>query len=131
MGCLYKKLYKMEKLTPDKIKWIGIDLDKTLAHNTGFPDYELTEPLEGAREAVEEIVAMGYKPIIYTARPWADYAIIEYWLNKYSIPFRRIVCGKMLVKYMIDDVNIEFNGDWTQTLRKMRPGTPDCDGCSG
>ena len=53
---------------------------------------------------------MGYKIVIFTSRPWDDYSNIENWLNDNHIPFRSIVCGKPIVKYYIDDRNIEFKG---------------------
>lgn len=99
--------------------WIGIDLDKTLANNTAFPDFDLLEPIDGAKEALEQLNKDGWKIIIYTSRPWHDYEKIESWLNSYNIPYRRIVCGKLFVKYMVDDRNIEFNGNWREVLNKI------------
>lgn len=102
-----------------QIKWIGVDLDKTLANNSAYPEYKLLEPITGAKEAMDKLTADGWKIIIYTARAWVDYEIIEDWLNQYQIPFRRIVCGKLFVKYMVDDRNIEFKGDWNEVLKKI------------
>ena len=102
----------------NELRWLLIDLDGTLAYSEP-PDYELQEPIEGAREAMEKLTSKGWKIIIYTARPWIDYEIIENWLNKYQIPFRRIICGKPLGKYIVDDRNLEFHGDWEETMRKI------------
>ena len=103
----------------NELKWIGLDLDETLAHNTGMPDFNLQEPTEGAKEFVDQIVEDGYKPIIFTARGWTQYNIIEEWLDKHEIQHRRIICGKPLLKYMIDDKNIEFKGDWKEVYKKI------------
>lgn len=110
----------MKPLTSEELKWVGIDLDKTLAHNSGLPDFVLGEPINGAKEALEKIIEMGFKPIIYTARPYSDYNIIENWLDINKIPFRRIICGKVLLRFMIDDKNIEFNGNWGEVLTKIK-----------
>jgi hypothetical protein len=90
------------------IYWVGIDLDNCLANNSAHPEYELLEPIEGAKEALEELVRRGYKPIIFTARSWADYDYIEKWLEFQEIPFRRIICGKPLLFKMHDDKNVNF-----------------------
>lgn len=102
----------------DDLLWVGVDLDKTLAHSE-YPDFTLLEPLEGAREAMRAIEARGFKPTVYTARPWVDYEKIEEWLRHHDIVHRRIICGKPLFKYMIDDRNIAFDGDWQKALEKI------------
>ena len=102
-----------------ELYWVGVDLDDTLATNSGTPDFILGEPIEGAKAFMEELIARGYKPIIHTARHWGDYIIIEEWLNKHEIPFKRIICGKPLFYRMVDDKNIEFDGDWSNVLQKL------------
>src|SRR3990167_4111187 len=109
----------MKPLTNDELLWVGIDLDQTIAHNSGLPNFELLEPTEGAKEALEKIVERGFKPIIYTARQYSDYNKIEHWLDTHKIPYRRIFCGKVLLRWMIDDRNIPFDGDWAQVLKKI------------
>lgn len=107
------------KLENKDLKWVGCDFDQTLTHNTGHPDYIPTVPLRGAREFMQELIDRDYKPIVYTARHWADYEMIEAWLNEYKIPFRRIICGKPLFRYIVDDRNIEFKGDYEEVLKKI------------
>lgn len=108
-----------EPIKDNELIWIGVDFDKTLANNTGYPNYELTEPMEGAIDAMYEIVKRGFKIIIVTARGYADYHKIEEWCEKYNVPVRRIICGKPLVRWMIDDRNVEFKGDWKKTLTSI------------
>ena len=110
----------MNPLKNDELKWIGVDLDDTLATNTGFPDFNLKDPLEGSKEAMDELVSQGWKVVIYTARPWSVYNLIEHWLVTHEIPFKHIVCGKMLLRWMVDDRNIEFRGNWKDVLEKIR-----------
>lgn len=109
----------IKTLDNHELVWAGIDFDGVLADNSGWPDFEILEPLDGAKEAMEKMEADGWKLTIYTARPWADYQKIEDWLIKHGIPFRRIICGKPLFRFMIDDRNIEFNGKWQDALKKI------------
>lgn len=110
----------MKPLTADELRWYGIDFDDTVASNSGLPDFVLGEPMAGAKDALEEIKRRGFKVIIYTARPWSQYIVIEDWLNTHQIPFKMIVCGKMLLRGFIDDRNIEFKGDWNAVLDKIK-----------
>jgi hypothetical protein len=105
-----------------ELKWIGIDCDDTIANNTGYPDFKLTTPIKGAKEACEELNRLGYKVTLYTARPWSEYNIIEDWLQKYNFPIKRIICGKPLFRCIIDDKNIEFKGNWKTALGKAIKG---------
>jgi hypothetical protein len=101
------------------LKWLGIDFDCVIANNSGHPDYTITTPLEGAKEYLDKIEQDGYKITIYTARGWAMYEEIETFLNKHQIPFRRIICGKPLFRWVIDDRNISFDGDWKKAYNKI------------
>jgi hypothetical protein len=113
-------VFEWRPLTNEEIKWIGVDFDETLCHNTGFPNFIPTEPVKGAVEAMKAIDAKGYKITVFTARHWTDYHNIEGWLNHHGIPFRRIICGKPLLRWMIDDRNVEFDGDWDKVLNKIK-----------
>lgn len=104
------------KISPEEIKWIGVDWDDCLFSNSGFPDYIPAEPLEGAVESLQYLDSVGYKIVIFTARHWADYQNIEKYCEYYKIPARRIICGKPLFKCIIDDKNIAFNGSWSKAL---------------
>lgn len=106
-------------LTKEELLWVGMDLDGTLA-DTKPPHFELDKVVEGAREALERITAKGFKIVIYTARPWHDYNNVEDWLKENQIPFRRIICGKPLFKYMVDDRGINFNGNWDEVIGKIK-----------
>lgn len=109
-----------EHIREDEMLWLGTDLDATIADSSGYPNYKLTEPLPGAVEALQELNRRGWKIVIFTARPSADYRMIESFLNDHKIPFKMIICGKLLCKYYIDDRNISFKGDWKQVLNEVR-----------
>ena len=110
----------MKSLKNGDLKWIAVDFDNTICDNTGHPNYKPTKPLKGAKEALEKLTSDGWKITIFTARPYSDYQLIENWMIQYKIPFRRIICGKPLCRYIIDDKNIEFKGKWKEVLRKIK-----------
>lgn len=107
------------KPTNEQLTWLGVDFDQTIADNTGFPDFKMTQPLDGAHDALTALVNEGYKIIVYTARGWSDHGEIREFMKKHELPYHEIVCGKLLAKYYIDDRNLAFDGDWkkiTDTL---------------
>ena len=106
------------KFTPkplrDKLIWVGVDLDGTLAYPKWTPDNptsEIGDPIQKNIEKVNELVAAGYKVIVHTSRPWTDYQVIEQWLNWYKIPFKEIQCGKPLYAAYIDDRAIHADAE--------------------
>lgn len=109
-----------DKLTSKELKWIGIDFDDTICHNSGMPDFTPTDIIDGAKECIDAIILLGFKPVIYTARTWAEYNIVEDFVNRHNLPITKIICGKPLFRAVIDDRNVEFNGDWTEALAKVR-----------
>ena len=108
-----------QPLNKDDVKWLGIDFDDTIASNSGYPSFTPGEPLPGAVLRITELDKRGYKIVIYTARHWSDYHNIEKYCEHYQIPVRRIICGKPLFKYIVDDKNIEFNRDWDEVVKKI------------
>ena len=107
------------KLTDEKLKWVAVDLDFTIAKTSGYPDFKLLEPMPGAKDALHKLTDAGWKITIHTSRPSADYETIESWCEYWNIPFRRIECGKLLAKYYVDDRAIEFHNDWDEVYKKI------------
>lgn len=88
------------------LKWIGVDLDGTIAKPVWTPEnptHEIGEPIWENVAKLREAVAAGFKPVIHTSRAWTDYETIETWLNHYAIPFKQIQCGKPLYRAYADD----------------------------
>jgi uncharacterized HAD superfamily protein len=108
-----------EPIQEKELKWIGVDLDKTICNNSDHPEYKMLEPINGAKKYLDKLVADGWKITIYTSRPSHEYNQIENWLNSYQIPFRRIECGKLFVKWMVDDRAINFNGNWEEVYKQI------------
>jgi len=107
-----------KQILNEDMKWISIDLDLTLASQV-WPEKGIGAPLSGAVESMQQLKELGYKVMIYTARAWDDYLNIENWLNDNNMPFKRIICGKPMVKYHIDDRNIEFKNNWPEIINKL------------
>ena len=107
------------KLKDEQLLWELIDLDDTIANNSGYPDYELTTPIEDAKWAMEQITNAGRKVILFTARPWGEHETIESWLNKYEIPFRRIICAKTLGRHIIDNSARQFKNNWREIIEEI------------
>lgn len=94
--------------------WAAIDLDGTLAEGIWTPDNptsKIGDPIWPNVRKARELEAAGYKNIIHTSRGWTDYENIEGWLNHYNVPYRRIVCGKLLAAVYVDDRNKDINAE--------------------
>lgn len=111
---------KTNKLTNEELKWVLIDFDNTICDNSGMPDFNPTTVIQGGKEAVDKIIEMGLTPVIFTARPWSEFNIVKNWLKDNDIQIKTIICGKPLARCLIDDRNIEFNGDWSISLDKLK-----------
>jgi len=105
----------------DKLIWVGIDLDGTLATPVWTPDNPTTDigdPIWDNVKKLYALVGAGYKIIVHTSRPWTDYQIIEQWLRYHDIPYKEIQCGKPLYAAYIDDRAINADAeDWTPSGR--------------
>lgn len=93
----------MGQLTESELKWYLVDFDDTLAFNSGYPDYEIGEPIWENVYKLINVFHAGYKIIIHTSRHSIEHKLIEDWLVKYQVPFRRIVTGKPVGAKYVDD----------------------------
>lgn len=88
------------------LKWIGIDLDGTLAEPVWTPDNPTSDigiPIVHNVLKAYEVAVRGFKIVVHTSRPWTDYEAIESWLNYWGVPWHQIQCGKPLFALYIDD----------------------------
>lgn len=89
-----------------KLIWAAVDFDNTIAYSMWTPDnpsFEIGDPVPGSLRKCVQLAEAGYKIIVHTARPWADYELIEAWLDYHDYPWRRIECGKLLAEIYVDD----------------------------
>jgi hypothetical protein len=91
----------------EELLWFAIDLDGTLAEawKPGDDAYSIGAPIWDNIKKCREVSRAGYKVVIHTARPWSDFELIEWWLRHHFVSYHRIVCGKLMAKYYIDDRN--------------------------
>lgn len=98
---------------------VGVDLDGTLAEAVWTPESpgrEIGRPLWHNVEKVKQLVEMGYKIWIWTARPDTDYELIEQWLLYWEIPFHGIRTGKPLFVAVFDDRAYHSETNWIEVL---------------
>lgn len=99
-----------------ELKWLAVDLDWTLARSGPGPEYDLLDPITENIEKLKACVEKGYKVVIHTSRHWEHYSYIEDWLNDNGVPFKAIVCGKLLAHRYIDDKAIPADANWVDFL---------------
>ena len=110
----------MNKIKFDELKWVCVDFDNCICNNSGYPEYVPTTVIGNCKEVLKQITNRGFKVVIYTARPYSDYQMIENFLDDNELEYRRIICGKPLARYIIDDRNIEFSGNWDNVFDKIK-----------
>lgn len=107
-----KKSFFVEPRHSHELKWYAIDLDGTLAESV-WPDPGIGEPIMDNVEKLIEVHEAGYKCLIYTARSYEAYEMIESWLKEHNLHrvVTRIVCGKPLVHRIVDDKAIPADAE--------------------
>jgi len=114
-------------------KYIGIDLDGTIAHYVEWRgETHFGEPVPGVQDALRELKKDGWKIIIFTTR--SNKKLISDYLKKHLIPFDYInenpdqpgnaIGGKIYADAYIDDRSIPFNGDWRATVKEALQFVP-------
>ena len=96
----------------DTLKWIGVDLDGTLAEQI-WPEEGIGDPIDENVDKMLVLVDQGYKIMIHTSRSWADYEMIRGWLiiNGLEKVVKEIQCGKPLYAAYVDDKAIHEGAD--------------------
>lgn len=99
---------------------LSIDIDGVIAVIREDLDYQLCDPIPGAREALQKLREDGYFLILHTARHINKLRATQQWLNEHGIPFDHLVMGKPTARYYIDDRALRFEGDWSAMLDRIR-----------
>lgn len=108
-----------------ELLWIALDFDGTICESTWSPQDPYAKPGEPIWANIAKLDYLRKREpflrvVIHTSRSWADYELIETYLTHYKIDFSRIVCGKILAKYYIDDRAVSaFDDDWCKDPRYM------------
>ena len=100
-------------------KTLCIDFDDTLYNRS------TEEPVQGAVEALNQLKSEGYEILILSSRInpelWGELVkfrqkeIVD-WLEKFSIPYDKVVAFKPPADLYIDDKGYHFKGNWEVTL---------------
>jgi capsule biosynthesis phosphatase len=107
---------------------IVLDLDGVICKFKEDPsdDYYQLEPFPEAVETLQKLNSEGHYIIIHTARGMTTengnidaiykrhYTSIYNWLTKWNIPFDKLILGKPLADFYVDDRAI-FHKDWRNT----------------
>lgn len=98
---------------------IAIDFDETLHDRSNVkPGYKMGVPVLGALEAVNELIARGYRPYVLTASSHPRIQAIQDWLAYFKFPPMRVTSEKTISDYYVDDRAIKFVS-WKQVLEDL------------
>jgi hypothetical protein len=110
--------------------WVAVDLDGTiLSYESGWGEEgKFGDPLPGAIEALNELMQLGWRVSIYTARfsgldetstAELEAALSDY-LTSVGVPFSDIWIGhKPQADAFVDDRALRFEGDWSTILQQL------------
>jgi FMN phosphatase YigB (HAD superfamily) len=102
---------------------LAIDFDGVL-HDPSkvFKHQKMGIPIDGAKEAMQELLDAGHKLIIFTHRASSEAATkaVKEWLKYFDIPYSgEITNVKPNADFFIDDRAIRFN-DWTYAILQFK-----------
>jgi hypothetical protein len=122
--------YDSKNLLDTAQKTIAIDFDGVInSFSRGWcGSTETDDPVEGAAEAINALLAAGNKVVIYSTRaatPEGKETIRRY-LAENDVSFEEIeVTDKKPIAHIyIDDRAIPFSGDWSDTLKQIEEFKP-------
>lgn len=98
---------------------ILVDMDGVICTEERTFERALARPIQGAREALEQLLRDGHEVIIYSARSWAELRMTQQWLADHRIPHSGIHLGKPVADLVIDDRAISFAA-WPDVLRQVQ-----------
>ena len=112
-----------DTMTKKEFDTIAIDFDGVLNKYKGYKgETELYEPLEGAKQFLSYLNLKAKNVIIYTSR---DRGPVINWLYKYELAvYVKAVYQKPKAEIYIDDRAVTFNGEYGETLKKIKNFKP-------
>lgn len=106
-------------LAPKDLRWLLVDFDRTICREASGEYYTPGEPMSGVVESLTELRELGYKIMVFTARPSSDTIVIEKYCKDFGIPIDGVFCGKPLGLLIIDDKGFHLT-DWKKDLPKIK-----------
>lgn len=99
-------------------KTIAVDFDGVLNDYKGYDEKNLESPRKGCKEFLEEL-SKNYTIIIFTSR---NHTLVEIWLKEYHLDkyIKNVTNMKPPAVAYIDDRAINFNGDYSKVLDKLK-----------
>lgn len=105
------------------LKWVALDHDGTMFKSTwtqANPTADIGEPIWDNFLKALDLIDAGFKLVVHTARPWADYEALESAYAHYGLDVRAIVCGKLLAVAYVDDRAVHADHpDWLSAVREI------------
>jgi hypothetical protein len=114
---------------------VAVDFDATLVKWDALDAYH-EKPIQGARNAMHLLRALGYKIVVFTSRldpTWllqsgndyeTQYRYVTGTLRRLDIPFDYATGEKIPAEGYIDDKAITFSGNWEKALRALVASIP-------
>lgn len=115
---------------------IAIDFDGVIhRYSQGWNGGAIYDPpVEGTREALEQLKAKGWKIYIFSTRSNKMFrkkdepdqeAAMKAWLAEHQIPYDKIWSfGKPMADIYLDDRALPFRGDWHDSLQQIEGFKP-------
>ena len=80
---------------------VVVDIDGTLCEDDSFPNYSEAKPRNGQIKCLKELTEKCFI-VLWSARYESDREVTISWLRKYSVPYHRLVLGKMPYDIFVD-----------------------------
>lgn len=110
-------------------KTLAVDFDGTIAKYDGWRGKgKFGTPIDGVKSALSELKVEGWTIMIYTTR--LEIHQVKEYLDQYKIPYdyinftpdnisQQLHPSKMRADVYIDDRNVQFKGNWKETLEAV------------
>jgi hypothetical protein len=108
-------------------KTVSVDFDGVLhTYQSGWTGPEPTDPPEpGALEFINNLLAMGLKPVIVSSRADSPEGVhhIEKWLERHNFPWMTVSHSKVQAIAYVDDRAVRYDtgsGDWDRVVDDIK-----------
>lgn len=105
---------QIEQNKKDSRKNVVVDVDGTIFEYKHYVKNKFGDPIKDAVETLNEIKENGYTITLHTARGEDEKEALEKHLKKYQINYDKLVMGKPIGKFYIDDRAIHFENNWSK-----------------